>query len=92
MPGDQWNGLRIRIRQCAALKKPMFVGEAGIRTGGATLEGRASSFGRKFRAQFDGGVVGILLWDWRSSSKGGSSVRGYEIGPGDPVLALLRAY
>jgi len=30
IPGDQWNGLQVRIDQCSALNKPLFVGEAGI--------------------------------------------------------------
>lgn len=93
MPGDHWNGLFTRLRQCAALRKPMFVGESGLRTDDTgSFNARAKSFGQKFRAQFRAGVVGILLWDWRASSKGGSSGGGYEIGPGDPVLGLLKSY
>ena len=30
MPGDQWNGLQVRINQCDVLNKPLFVGESGI--------------------------------------------------------------
>ena len=30
IPGDAWNGLQVRIGQCDALDKPLFVGEAGI--------------------------------------------------------------
>lgn len=30
LPGDQWNGLQVRIDQCSALNKPLFIGESGI--------------------------------------------------------------
>ncbi|HEV3000347.1 MAG TPA: cellulase family glycosylhydrolase [Solirubrobacteraceae bacterium] len=30
IPGDQWNGLQLRIDQCNQLGKPMFEGEVGI--------------------------------------------------------------
>lgn len=30
IPGDEWNGLQVRIDQCNALNKPLFVGESGI--------------------------------------------------------------
>jgi hypothetical protein len=30
IPGDQWNGLQLRIEQCDLLNKPIFVGESGI--------------------------------------------------------------
>ncbi len=43
VPGDQWNGMGVRVDQCAALDKPLIVGETGIiptRVGG-DLEDRA---------------------------------------------------
>ena len=46
----------------------------------------------KLRAQFAAGVVGVLAWDWRDDAHGGSSLSGYEIGPGDPALGVLGAY
>ena len=30
MPGDQWNGLAVRISQCNAIGKPMLIGESGV--------------------------------------------------------------
>ena len=50
VPGDQWNGLGVRIQQCAALGKPFFVGEAGIRPidAGGTREDRADALRAKF--------------------------------------------
>ena len=29
MPGDQWNGLAVRVSQCNAIGKPMLIGESG---------------------------------------------------------------
>ena len=45
MPGDQWNGLQVRLDQCNALHKPLIVGEVGIRPSdvGGTLAARAST-------------------------------------------------
>jgi mannan endo-1,4-beta-mannosidase len=92
MPGDQWNGLAVRLGQCTLLAKPMFVGESGLRVSGVGApSARAAAFDKKFAAQFGAGVSGILLWDWRTSEQGGTGT-GYEIGPGDPVLALLASY
>jgi endo-1,4-beta-mannosidase len=90
MPGDQFNGLQVRVDQCRALDKPVFVGETGIEAG--TVGGyaaRARLFADKFRAQFDAGVVGELIWNWRTGPRGGSSLTNFEVGPGDPVLRVL---
>jgi mannan endo-1,4-beta-mannosidase len=48
MPGDQWNGLQVRLDQC----------------GGGTLQDRADAFNAKFSTQFAAGVVGELAWAW----------------------------
>ena len=88
MPGDRWNGLRLRLQQCRALGKPLFIGESGImRDEFGTLTGRADAFHAKLGAQFAAGVVGVLAWDWRDGS--GPAADGYEIGPGDPALRVL---
>jgi len=90
MPGDQWNGLKTRISQCAQDGKPLFVGESGIKTSSVgSLSARATLFQQKFAAQFSAGVVGELMWDWRDASHGGSSTSSYEVGPTDPALAIL---
>ncbi len=89
MPGDQWNGLQVRLDQCRALGKPLFVGETGIRSDQvASLQARADAFRAKLYAQFDGGVAGELAWAWNKDGSVGS----YDIGPGDPTLALLDAF
>jgi mannan endo-1,4-beta-mannosidase len=90
MPGDQWNGLETRIAQCHAVGKPLFVGESGVKTSASrSPKRRAALFGRKLTAQFDAGVVGELLWDWRNARHGGTASAGYEIGPHDPALDVL---
>lgn len=83
-------GLRLRLNQCLSLGKPLFVGESGIRlseTGSA--ERRAAAFRMKFAAQFQAGVVGELIWDWRD--EGQPAYSGYEVGPNDPALAVVAA-
>lgn len=92
MPGDQWNGLQVRLDQCRVLGKPLFVGETGInpstvtQVGGTLLAQRAGAFEQKLRAQFAAGVVGELAWAW---NKDGSAEADYDIGPGDPTLPML---
>ncbi len=91
MPGDQWNGLAFRLQQCAALEKPLFVGETGIdpRWLDGTLEARAALFDAKLSAQFGAGVVGEVLWAWNAFE---SRTDTFDIGPGDPVLDVLARY
>jgi mannan endo-1,4-beta-mannosidase len=93
MPGDEWNGLSTRLRECNELGKPLFVGELGIRTDAVgTHLARAGLLASKLSSQFTAGVVGVLAWAWRNGVNGGSSDSGYEIGPGDPALGVLGAY
>jgi Tol biopolymer transport system component len=97
IPGDEFNGLQKRIDQCAALSKPLIVGETGIRGSdipdfgqpGGRLTNRAFAFEQKFRAQFAKGIAGELVWAW---NKDGSSETDYDIGPGDPLLHILTVW
>ena len=78
------------LNACAALNKPLFVGETGIPSSvGQTT--RASEFDAKFSAQFTAGVVGELPWEWDLNGTGNGGDSG-TIGPGDPTLALLTKY
>lgn len=90
LPGDEWNGLEVRIEQCDRLGKPLIVGEAGIKPRDlpdSTLGGRAAAFGQKLDAQLLGkGVDGFLAWAYSAS---GSSLIDFDIGPADPSLAVL---
>jgi hypothetical protein len=90
MPGDQWNGLAHRIAQCAAIGKPIFIGETGQKD--MSLADRAALFGIKFSTQFGSGVVGELIWALRTESQGGSSTNNYDMGPSDPTVTLFGAY
>lgn len=91
MPGDQWNGLQVRIDQCNALGKPLFVGETGIIPNdvGGTLDDRATALDAKLRTQFAAGVVGDLVWAWSAL---GSTLDTYDVGAKDPLLKVLGRY
>jgi endo-1,4-beta-mannosidase len=91
IPGDQWNGLQVRINQCKALRKPLFIGETGIIPNdvGGTLQARADAMDAKLGAQFSAGIDGNLQWAWSSL---GSTFGDYDVGPHDPVLAVLGNY
>lgn len=69
MPGDQWNGLQVRLNQMAAVGKPLFVGEAGIKardnvSGCLTTAQRRDKMKVKMDTQFPAGVVGFVPWVW----------------------------
>ncbi|MDQ6711252.1 MAG: cellulase family glycosylhydrolase [Candidatus Dormibacteraeota bacterium] len=82
--------LALRLRQCRALGKPLFVGEIGVRVQDAgSLANRAAMLRGKLAADFGAGVVGALVWDW--ADRGQAAYSGYEVQPGDPALAVLAA-
>ncbi len=88
--GDLWNGIAVRISQAAVLRKPILAGEDGIAAGSGcseSLSRRQTDFASRVQAQGAAGVVGMLLWNWEQAPSNCS----YDIGPGDPSLALLRA-
>lgn len=82
IPGDQWNGLGVRLQQCAELGKPVVIGETGIRPidVGGTLEDRETALRTKIQAQMARGIDGVLAWDFSIS---GSTLDDYDIGPDD---------
>jgi mannan endo-1,4-beta-mannosidase len=93
MPGDQYNGLQVRLNQCAALSKPLFIGEAGINPNDSNVQGtttRADLFFRKFNSEFPAGVTGELLWVYNGSNS--TLDPNYDIDAGDPALAVLRGF
>jgi uncharacterized delta-60 repeat protein len=91
MPGDPFNGLQVRLDQCAILDKPLFVGEVGIKPNdvGGSFADRAATLDAKSRAQLAAGVAGQLAWAWDLY---GSTLDNYDIGPGDPGLDVLAAH
>ena len=93
IPGDQWNGLQVRITQCNTdLGKPLFGGESGISLPDelATEADRASAFDAKLAAQFGANVVGELFWAWNTNCS--TACTSYDIGVGDPTTQLLTTY
>lgn len=88
IPGDQWNGLAVRIAQAASLGKPIIIGEEGIDAGTACLSDshRAVDLSADVRAQLAAGASGILLWDWVPTVSGPCS---YDIAPGDPTMGMV---
>lgn len=92
LPGSVWDGLARRIEQCRALGKPLMIDESGmlLRSAGGSAQRRARYFAAKIDAAFSRGVVGYLPWAWNDADHGGS-VDDYGIGPGDPVLPVLRS-
>lgn len=91
---NQYNGLNVRISQCASLNKPVYIGEAGIHLNTSPVNGslstRASYFSQKMSAQSGmQGVVGYLPWQFDDR---GYITDDYVIGPGDPVLPMMDGY
>ncbi|MFI6499478.1 hypothetical protein [Nonomuraea typhae] len=88
MPGNQWDGLAVRLAQCKELGKPMFVGEAGIEARAAGgLRKRAQAYSAKMAAQFKAGVTGFVIWGWRDAGRTDGDM--FAVGPGDPVIDVL---
>lgn len=89
MPGDQWNGMQVRLDQANAAGKPIFVGEVGITlaSAGGSLQQRADWLGAKVSTQTSAGYVGHLVWDWRDPSQPPST--DFEVTVGDPAIAAL---
>lgn len=107
LPGDQYNGVAVRLNQCNALNKPIFAGEAGIRAdvaadGGdtgsitaATLARRAQFFDNKIAGQFAKGLDGWLIWDKiveASDSTFNRDSGEFGVGPGDPTEGVMRVW
>lgn len=107
VPGDDFNGVAVRLRQCALLGKPIVVGEVGIpadvgpsglRIGSispATLQRRADLLSEKIAAQSRLGMDGFVVWESvpePSTSPANLAGDGLWVGPGDPVEPVLRAW
>jgi hypothetical protein len=95
VPGDQWNGLQVRLNQMSAVGKPLVVGEVGMKaqqnlSGCMAPSDRSARIGAKMTGQFSAGVSGFLLWDWMPSNSGGCVYE--DITAADPLLGVLRNY
>lgn len=90
MPDDGHNRLRQRLDQCAALGKPLFVGEAGIQcSDDACRATRAVQIDAKMAAARDAGVAGYLIWAYRDRT---GCCTSWEYGPGDPLTSVVASY
>ena len=92
LPGDEWNGLTLRVRQCRVVGKPLFVASSESGRPHRELYARAGILASKLTAQFAAGVVGVLAWNWRDERGRSSSQLRLRIGPDDPALAVLGAF
>jgi mannan endo-1,4-beta-mannosidase len=84
--------LRARLREATRIRKPLLVGELGIRAGasvaGCSSSGRRAAVVRsKVDAMLAAGAAGVLVWDWVPVPQDRCD---YDVGPGDPLLGLLR--
>jgi mannan endo-1,4-beta-mannosidase len=89
---DLYNGLQVSLDRCHAAGKAFFVGEVGVDFQSLkppTTTTRANIFNSKLGAQFGAGSRGELIWRWSSTY---NPEQGEEVAPGDPTLAILKAY
>lgn len=80
--------LQESLSQCRSLRKPVLIGEAGIRVADAgSPAARAALFRLRFDAWLRAGVAGVLIWDWAGAEERDGDA--WQVGPGDPSLAVL---
>jgi endo-1,4-beta-mannosidase len=93
VPGDQWNGMKVRIDAMRGIGKPLVVSEVGIKAqrgllGCGSLESRSALLRTKATAQLAAGAAGFMPWNWMPTNDGSCS---YEtVTTGDPVLSMLK--
>jgi hypothetical protein len=98
--------IKALIDACLALRKPVIIGENGIcsnaRADGscpkstdsdyaqtaASLARRATLLEAKYKAHLAAGASGYFAWNWSMTP----SPNTLDIGPGDPLEALMKAY
>ncbi len=94
MPGDQWNGLQVRLDQMRLIQKPLIIGEAGMlaqdnSSACMSFATRREKIAAKMSAQFTAGIAGYIPWDWTGVNKG---VCNYDIPATDPMISLLHDF
>lgn len=94
MPGDQWNGLAVRLNQMKSINKPLIIGEDGIlaqKLGGSclTLEERKDKIKAKMDSMFKAGIAGFLLWNLSTIP---DTICNYDISGDDPLVKLINLY
>jgi mannan endo-1,4-beta-mannosidase len=94
LPGDQWNGMAVRLRQARALTKPLITEEVGIPSSPDHAAGcvepaaRASLLRHKLTGQTTAGARGFLVWNYGPVAQPGCS---YDIAAGDATMTVLRS-
>jgi mannan endo-1,4-beta-mannosidase len=81
-----------RVEDSVALSKPLFVGEAGIKSNCSDPDcvrpdQRAALFDAKMAAAFDSGVSGYMIWSYRNAVE---PPTGYMFTLTDPLAAIVR--
>lgn len=94
MPGDEWNGLQMRLTQMKNIQKPLIIGEAGMLAldnspDCINLATRRDKIKAKMDAQFPAGISGYIPWAWSSVT---GTICNYDIPPTDPIMTLLHSY
>ncbi len=89
LPGNEFDGLAVRLEQARAVGKPLLVAEIGQYAGGpcGTAEQRAADIAAKIDGQRAAGAAGALLWAFVPDPRPLECT--YDIGPDDPVRAVL---
>lgn len=91
IPGSDHDGLFMRLRQAAAVGKPLVVAEVGQPAGGCvSLQERANTLLRKVSAQNDAGTSGALFWSFVPDPRLRECT--LDIGPGDPLFGVIRKF
>lgn len=90
LPGS----LSQRFADAKALNKPLFVGEAGIKSqctgiGCYTQQQRADLFKAKMNAFFEEGGAGYLIWSYRDNHYDPHNI--YEFDASDPLAQVVRS-
>jgi len=93
LPGDQWNGMAVRLQQARTLTKPLITEEVGIKSSPDHSSGcvepaaRATLLRHKMTGQMAAGARGFLIWNYGPVAQRGCS---YDVAPGDAALAVAR--
>ena len=94
MPGDQWNGLAMRLSQTKSINKPLIIGEVGMiasQTGGTCmpLNQRVKNMKAKMDTMFSAGIGGFMPWN-RSAYPDSSC--NFDVRNNDPLISLINTY
>ncbi|MFG1796330.1 beta-mannosidase [Nocardia sp. NPDC049149] len=88
LPGDQWNGLAVRLQQAAALRKPLLVAEIGEKAGSCgSVATRRAHLDAELVAQRNAGSAGALFWAFVPDPRPDQCT--FDIGPDDPLWSLV---